>query len=194
MSVCLTAGSGWQVRSSLPLYRPPIIQSRLTCCHSLKAAAFHPVFIKLSLHSGHNQDSRDLLCIFVVFAGTPLEFLHRDMGKGFPAILLLVQNTACFPKAIPTGIGPAMSAVLTLTTASIVALSRMAWWIMMHRSFWLYMSQLPPSNHSSWMVPCPDGLFGPLLQSTMAHLHETAEEGASVRRLTFWSKATCSII
>ncbi|XP_049432654.1 basic salivary proline-rich protein 3-like [Epinephelus fuscoguttatus] len=91
-----------------------------------------------------------------------------------------------------TEIGKAMSAILTLSTATTVAQARiMAWQMMLQRNMWLHMSQLPAQIRGELLGGpiSSDGLFRPLLQSATTHLQNASEEADRVWRHTSWSRA-----
>ena len=108
------------------------------------------------------------------------------------SVSAMAMEPGALPPEMATEIGKAMSAILSLSTAQTTAQARvMAWLTMIQRNMWLHMSQLPASIHKELLDGpiSPDGLFGPLLQSATAHLHQASEEADRVQRHTAWSRA-----
>ena len=108
------------------------------------------------------------------------------------AVSAMATNPEALPPELATEIGKAMTAILTLTTATTVALSRIqAWQTVAQRNIWLHMSQLPTEVRRELLYGpiAPDGLFGPRLQTATSHLHQAAEEAERLRQLGSWKAA-----
>eukprot|EP00064_Thunnus_orientalis_P020263 superscaffoldBa00005480_g20397 len=129
-----------------------------------------------------DQDEEALDIFGCDFLDTPEEKhggLHKS-GDSAPSIAGSLPDS---PSSSQWTSDDIMMAILTLTMASMVALSRiMGWQMMMQRNMWLYMSQLPTEIRQELLDGpiCPTGFFGLFLQSTTAHLHETAKKAGRV--------------
>ncbi|KAL7402042.1 hypothetical protein ABVT39_008558 [Epinephelus coioides] len=99
----------------------------------------------------------------------------------------MAAQPGALPLEMATKIRKAMSAILTLSTATTVAQAQiMAWQTMLQRNMWLHMSQLPARIRGELLGGpiSSNGLFGSLLQSAIAHLHNASEEADRISRLS----------
>eukprot|EP00064_Thunnus_orientalis_P014147 superscaffoldBa00002424_g14188 len=108
------------------------------------------------------------------------------------AVSVMATKPRALSPDLVTDIGKVMTAILTLAMVTTAVSSRiMVWQTMMQRNIWLHMSQLLHLIRQELLDAAisPHELFGPLFQSTTAHLHEIAKEAKRVRKETFWVKA-----